>query len=647
MDQQQSPPKIKLKENILYSSNPILNEDEIADFVSSMNTQSTGKNDKNNNREKYNEVKKIELASLNINDWGLSILIPCILRSKNIVSLNLSNNNLTNDGANKLSQCFQYLPFLTELNLSNNSIGPEGGINIIENLFSSISNCEIDHFSNNKLIKNEITTLASHSTNNVKKNYISNNSNNKIYDLDLSDNFLGPNFLSRLTQILECNTETDTDTNASIKYKLKLKNIGIDSLSIFSFFKNCTHVEILDISENKLSSPSFCKDIEILFKSQTNLTELHISDICNNSCKNSRYNNYGNEIFLTLIKYLHDIKNLKILSCTNNNINDESFEQFCFFLKNNINNKIKEINLSNNFISNLDILNEALKNNQTLNIINLSKNNLTDKNIKLFTYNTLSTNLNIYDISFSFNKLTNLSCHYISDALLAQSRLIKKNIKLSYINNKKLSSPILKSQFPTKSHQIDQHTNNQSRKETSLSNNENDIKILISNRHKDENIFFSCIGNISFNRATETTKNYFIQKNRRILIYDKNEAFFNSNHNFSINCFKGLKFLDLSGSSISNEGISFLMTPLNKPYCPLEFLDISSFQRLNDNTYQTLTNLVSKKKYKFINNTSRLFKHLPLIIRGIPPATIQLNDTDDNIDEESTESTWWNYKEGE
>ncbi|CAD2106243.1 leucine-rich repeat protein [Plasmodium vinckei brucechwatti] len=645
MDQQQSPPKIKLKENILYSSNPVLNEDEIADFVSSMNTQSTGKNDKNNNREKYNRVKKIELASLNINDWGLSILIPCILRSKNIVSLNLSNNNLTNDGANKLSQCFQYLPFLIELNLSNNSIGPEGGINIIENLFSSTSNCEIGHFSNNKLIKNEITTLASHSTNNVKKNYISNNSNNKIYDLDLSDNFLGPNFLSRLTQILECSAKTDTDI--SIKYKLKLKNIGIDSLSIFSFFKNCTHVEILDISENKLSSPSFCKDIEILFKNQTNLTELHISDICDNSCKTSRYNNYGNEIFLTLIKYLHDIKNLKILSYTNNNINDESFEQFCFFLKNNINNKIKEINLSNNFISNLDILNEALKNNQTLNIINLSKNNLTDKNIKLFTYNTLSTNLNIYDISFSFNKLTNLSCHYISDALLAQSRLIKKNNKLSYINNKKLSSPILKLPFPTESHQIDEHTNNQSRKETSLSNNENDIKILISNRHKDENIFFSCIGNISFNRATDTTKNYFIQKNRRILIYDKNEAFFNSNHNFSINCFKGLKFLDLSGSSISNEGISFLMTPLNKPYCPLEFLDISSFQRLNDNTYQTLTSLVSKKKYKFINNTSRLFKHLPLIIRGIPPATIQLNDTDDNIDEENTESTWWNYKEGE
>ncbi|SCN63729.1 leucine-rich repeat protein [Plasmodium chabaudi adami] len=647
MDQQQSPPKIKLKENVLYSSNPILNEDEIADFVSSMNTQSTRNNDQNNNREKYNEVKKIELASLNINDWGLSILIPCILRSKNIVSLNLSNNNLTNDGANKLSQCFQYLPFLNELNLSNNSIGPEGGINIIENLFSFTSNCEINHFSNNKLIKNEIITLASHSTNNVKKNYISNNSNNKIYDLDLSDNFLGPNFLLRLTQILECSTETDTDTNVSIKYKLKLKNIGIDSLSIFSFFKSCTHVEMLDISENKLSSPSFCKDIEILFKSQTNLTELYISDICDNSCKTSRYNNYGNEIFLTLIKYLHDIKNLKILSYTNNNINDESFDQFCFFLKNNINNQIKEINLSNNFISNLDMLNEALKNNQTLNIINLSKNNLTDKNIKSFTYNTLSTNLNIYDISFSFNKLTNLSCHYISDALLAQSRLIKKNIKLSYINNKKLSTPILKFPFPTESHQIDEHTNKESCEETSPPNNENDVKILISNRHKDENIFFSCIGNISFNRATETTKNYCIQKNRRILIYDKNEAFFNSNHNFSINCFKGLKFLDLSGSSITNEGISFLMTPLNKPYCPLEFLDISSFQRLNDNTYQTLTSLVSNKKYQFINNTSLLFKHLPLIIRGMPPATIQLNDTDDNIDEENTESTWWNYKEGD
>ncbi|ETB62057.1 hypothetical protein YYC_01796 [Plasmodium yoelii 17X] len=713
MAQHQSTPKIKLKENILYSSNPILNEDEIADFVSSMNTQRTGKNDQYNNREKYNEIKKIELASLNINDWGLSILIPCILRSKNIVSLNLSNNNLTNDGANKLSQCFQYLPFLTELNLANNSIGSEGGINIIENLFSSISNCEINNFSNNKLTKNEIIILASHSTN-----------NNKIYDLDLSDNFLGTNFILRLSQILEHNTVTNAITKVSIKYKLKLKNIGIDSLNIFSLFKNCTDVEMLDISENIINSPSLCKDIEILFKTQTNLTELHISDICNNSCKNSRYNNYGNELFLTLIKYLHNAPNLKILSYTNNNINDEAFKQFCFFLKNNKDNKIKEINFSNNFISNLDVLNEALKNNETLNVINLSKNILTDENIKLFIYDTLSTNLNIYDISFSFNKLTNISCHYISDALLAQSRLIKKNIKLTCTNNNKLFTPILKFPLSTKFHQIDEHTNKQNpeqnkniyklhstelysdittydserndtyienefknntkiynqkesnknhqnklakfkidkidipkdeynredslpNREASLPNDENDVKILISNRHKDENIFFSCIGNISFNRATQTTKNYFIQKNRRILIYDKNDTFYNSNHNFSINCFKGLKFLDLSGSSINNEGISFFMKPLNKSYCPLEFLDISSFQRLNDNIYQTLTTLISNKKYQFINNTSCLFKHLPLIVRGIPPTTIQLNDTDDNIDEENIESTWWNYKEGE
>lgn len=521
----------------------------------------------------------------------------------------------------------------------------------------------------------------------------------------MSYNFLGSNFLLRLSQILEHNTVTNAVTQFSIKYKLKLKNIGIDSLNTFSLFKSCTDVEMLDISENILNSSLLCKNIEILFKTQTNLTELHISDICNNSCKTSQYNNYGNGLFLTLIKYLHNAPNLKILSYTNNNINDEAFEQFCFFLKNNKNNKIKEINLSNNFISNLDILNEALQNNETLNIINLSKNILTDENIKLFIYNTLSTNLNIYDISFSFNKLTNISCHYISDALLAQSRLIKKNIKLSYTNNKKLFSPILKLPLSTKFHQIDEYTNKQNReknkniyklhstelysditiydserndtyienefknntkifnekesnknhqnqlsrlkidkidipknecnKDTSVLNNENDVKILISNRHKDENIFFSCIGNTSFNRATETTKNYFIQKNRRILIYDKNNTFCNFNHNFSINCFKGLKFLDLSGSSINNEGISFLMKPLNRSYCPLEFLDISSFQRLNDNIYQTLTTLISNKKYQFINNTSCLFKHLPLIVRGIPPATIQLNDTDDNIDEEN------------
>ncbi|CRG97124.1 leucine-rich repeat protein, putative [Plasmodium gallinaceum] len=643
--------KLKLNKNIIYSSNPIINEDDIADFVSTLNVhkQTEYENDKTKN---LNLVKEIQLSSLNINDWGISILIPCILRTRNLVILNLSNNNLTNDSAKILSKCIKYLPFLKSINLSNNLIRDEGSIEIIEEFFSQNLNDEenlsiennvsVDSVFYNKLIMD-----------NSKKDieYIDNN----LYEIDFSDNFLGTKFILKLGASIENNNK---------KCKLILKNIGINDIGISNLFKKSKNIEILDISENSVTAELFSQYIETFFDTQLNLKELYLSDIC---CNRDNLNKIedGNKIFLELIKHLHKAKNLSILCFSNNKINDESFKYFCFFLKNNENN-IKEIDLSNNCITNLDYLHECLKNNKTLKVINLSYNSITDVNMKLFCYGTLSTNLNICELSLSYNKLSNESCNYISYALSAQSKIIKNSINTKNFKKKKCSSLYENEEF----YQI----NSQNCESNSYINNFKDIcsytknsegnhkleskgvhtkehinkikelKNLIINRHKEENNFFSCIGIFNFNKASDISKNLYLQEKRRNLIYNKNDQFYNCYNFFSYNCFKGLKFLNLSGCLIDNEGISFLINSLKTSFCPLEFLDISCCENLNENIYQTITTLMSNKKSKFLKNESFIFKNLPLTVRGIPPTLIPLNDSEDNTDKDSIESAWWNYK---
>ncbi|ETW47923.1 hypothetical protein PFMALIP_04044 [Plasmodium falciparum MaliPS096_E11] len=177
--------------------------------------------------------------------------------------------------------------------------------------------------------------------------------------------------------------------------------------------------------------------------------------------------------------------------------------------------------------------------------------------------------------------------------------------------------------------------------------NINIFKDIIINRHNEENNFFSCIGISNFYRATDLSKNLYLQETRRNCIYKINEEFnklYNSNNIFSANCLKGLKFLNLSSCNINNDGISYLLKSLKTSLCTLEYLDISCCQDLSNNTYQEFTNLISYKKYKFLKTNHFVFKNLPLTVRGIPPMLIPLYDSEDNTDGNSTESDWWNYK---
>ncbi|GAW83859.1 hypothetical protein, conserved [Plasmodium gonderi] len=716
--------KIKLRDSVIYSSNPIINEDDIADFVSNMNTykpdEQYDEKKINGDRTNLNLVKEIQLGSLKITPWGMSILIPCILRSRNLVTLNLSNNDLNNDSVKTLAKCLKYLPHLTSINLSNNMIKSDGAIEIVEEFFplnltpkkENSQGCNQkgtqddnklgDKFYMNSQVKN---TPKSGQT----------NSHKYMRELDLSDNFLGPSVLLKLGQVIK------NDKNRIIKLNIKNGKINCNNLS--NFFKNCTYVENLNISENNITSTLFPQHIKTLFDAQLNLKELHLSSICFWKNNIHKYKN-GNEIFMHLINQLNKSHNLSILTFSNNKINDCGLKFFCDFLRNEKNN-ITAIDFSNNDISDINCLSESLKDNKTLKIINLSKNKITDENIKHFCYHTLSTNLNISEISLSQNLITNLTCIYIADALVKQSKFIEEStyLKVQQIHRNS-SPPMLFTHCKTKGHvsdytecatecvrqkkkgmydqdnifkldksddvsEIDKdcyHTREEfneinSQKSTFKSDESNvqssftcihksismqekkskkmklknndiqriqEVKDLIASRHNDENDFFSCIGVTNFNRASETSKILYLQEKRRNLIYKKNDHFYNSYNSFSINCFKGLKYLNLTGCNINSEGISSIINSLNTPYCPLEFLDISSYsQGLTETILQAFTTLIRDKKYKFIKNKNFHFTHLPLTVRGIPPTLIHINDSDDNTDEDSIESDWWNYKQAD
>ncbi|ANQ10904.1 Leucine-rich repeat protein [Plasmodium coatneyi] len=690
--------KIKIRDNVMYATSPIINEDDIADFVSNMNvykwegeadgmggkqagqqiSQSTGSLPE----EKAHSypVKEIQLGSLKISDWGMSILIPCLLRCSNLVTLNLSSNDLTNDSAKILAKCLKYLPRLVSLNLSNNLIKSDGANEIIEEFFSpkiaskrgfSPGEEQIDiNFHLNSQAKNEIKNMHTN-----------------VRELDLSDNFLDPSVLLKLSQVIsKPNNE---------KIKLCIKNSQLSDANFSTFFEKCTHVQSLNMSENGIASALFSEHMKILFTSQLNLKELHLSRICVDHNDTHKLED-GNELLKQLVNQLSEAPNLSVLSFANNKVNDHGFSLFCEYLKKNKNN-ITAIDFSNNQISDMNNLSEALKNNQTLKMINLSNNRITDKNLKHFCYETLSSNMSIAEISLSNNDLTDFSCAYFADALVMQCNIVERSIKL------KAQLPQGEEASPTMAHTLNReddvctqdnltgqgelgHTNGpppghppaweefpeiDSQKSTSNSsegrsapphlnkakktNFKKDhfqmihkLKELITNRHSEQHNFFSCIGVPSLNRATETSKLLFLQEQRRNLIYNKNDDFYHSCDSFSLNCFKGLKYLNISGCHINTQGLALLINSLNMPYCPLEFLDVSSSASdLTDVTHQAFASLITEKKSKFEKNDNFHFEHLPLTVRGVAPILIPLNDSDDNTDADSIESEWWNYKEGD
>ncbi|GAB69312.1 leucine-rich repeat protein [Plasmodium cynomolgi strain B] len=716
--------KIKLRDNVMYATSPMINEDDIADFVSNMNvykwegeagrqagqqgdrltgqqgdrltgqqtdrlTSESGGSPPEGSAHPY-PVKEIQLGSLKISDWGMSILIPCVLRSSNLVTLDLSSNDLTNDSAKILAKCLKYLPRLVSLNLSNNLIKSDGANEIVEEFFSP----KLASKRGFSPPRGEQISTNFH-LNSQAKNAIKNMHTN-VRELDLSDNYLSSSVLLKLSQVIS------NDNNEKIK--LYIKNSHLTDTNLSSFFQKCTHIQNLNISENAIASTLFSDHMKILFTSQLDLKELHLSNIC--FAQNGTHKQHdGNELLKELVNQLTEAPNLSILSFANNKVNDHGFSLFCEFFKKNKNN-ITSIDFSNNDISDMNNLSEAIKNKETLKMINLSNNRITDGNLKHFCYDTLSSNLSITEVSLSNNHLTDFSCAYFADALVMQCRIVERSIKLKKQLQGGEASPTMAltlckgevgsrielgnqddltgqgelrhdrgpprgpppgpprawEEFP----EIDSQksTSNSSEgscsvplhltkaKKTNFKNDHSEeihkLKELITNRHNEQHNFFSCIGVPSLNRASETYKLFFLQEKRRNLIYNKNDDFYHSCDSFSLNCFKGLKYLNISGCRINTQGLTLLINSLNMPYCPLEFLDVSSSASdLTDATHQAFASLIADKKAKFEKNDNFHFEHLPLTVRGVAPTLIPLNDSEDNTDGDSIESEWWNYKQGD
>ncbi|EUD64627.1 hypothetical protein C922_04973 [Plasmodium inui San Antonio 1] len=680
--------KIKLRDNVMYATSPMINEDDIADFVSNMNLYKwKGEEDgmggqqegqRKGQREGQQEgrltyestgslpegsshpypVKEIQLGSLKISDWGMSILIPCLLRSSNLVTLNLSSNDLTNDSAKILAKCLKYLPRLVSLNLSNNLIKSDGANEIVEEFFPpkfpskrefSPGRKEIDtNFHQNSQAKSDI------------KNHIKNIQTN-VRELDLSDNHLGPSVMLKLSNLIS------KDNNERIK--LYIRNIELNDENLSSFFQKCTHVHSLNMSENAIASALFSEHMKMLFTSQLNLKELHLSGICFGQNGTHKQEN-GNELLKELINGLSKAPNLSIFSFANNKVNDHGFSLFCQFLKKN-KNKITAIDFSNNDISDMNNLSEALKNKETLKMINLSNNRITDGKLKHFCYQTLSFNLSIAELSLSNNDLTDFSCAYFADALAMQCSIVERSIKLKTQLRGGEAFPTMVLTLPREEVGSTVEVGNQddltaqefpeidSQKSTSNSsegnsfplhltkaketNSKNDdsqmihkVKELITNRHNEQHNFFSSIGVPSLNRASETSKLLFLQEKRRNVIYDKNDDFYECCDSFSLNCFRGLKYLNVSGCRINSRGLTLLINSLNMSYCALEFLDVSSSASdLTEATHQAFALLIAEKRGKFEKNDNFHFEHLPLTVRGVAPTLIPLNDSEDNTDGDS------------
>jgi len=168
----------------------------------------------------------------------------------------------------------------------------------------------------------------------------------------------------------------------------------------------------------------------------------------------------SSELSYEILNLLHSLKNndtLQILDLSNNHIN-KLYNDFEFL---NYNNTLQTLNLSNNNISDISNLNCYLQNNKSLTSLNLSNNKILD--ISSF-YEVLKNNTTLQTLDLSNNQIEDI--HKFSKSLKNNNSL-----KELYLNNNKIKdvSKLLKNL-----------KNNMSIKRLNLDNNNiNNTKILI------------------------------------------------------------------------------------------------------------------------------------------------------------------------
>ena len=379
-------------------------------------------------------LEKLDLSCNEISNDGVRFISDGLNNS--LQELNISKNKITSEGAKYIADAIQVNTTLEKLDLSCNAVSDDGAAAISDSLQFNISLQQLN------MSRNEITSEG------AKKIAQVIHMNTTLKHLDLSINKIGDdgaNFISdglkSNTSLQELNISYNNITNKGIKviaeaiqisFKLTLQNINISknhiSIEGLVYFmeavkNNCT-LQVVNITHNNVTWSGFTS-IKWCIENLQHPIQIYASwNEINKSGK-----------LVTKIS----------TSCAPDNIEDDvwSFDVcdadhlvMCLSECLKEDDTLQELNLSHNKITSegAKMIGEAIKENKILQKLDIRGNSISDDGVAAIS-DGLKCNISLQELDMSFNNITSEGAKMIGEAIKVNKILQKLDIHSNSISD--------------------------------------------------------------------------------------------------------------------------------------------------------------------------------------------------------------------
>ena len=362
----------------------------------------------------------LEELYLSNNSLGPSaiMILQALKENFNLQIMNLDYNNMTGELAEDLANVIKSNSYLEQLGLGNNNLGPSA-IVILQALKEN-SKLKILDLDNNKMTAEVAEDLANVIKNNLdlEELYLSNNSlgssaivilqalkeNSKLQILSLTNNNMTGEVAEELGYVIKNNLNLE-------ELYLSNNSLGSSAIVTLQALKENSNLQVLNLDHNNMTRV-VAEDLANVIKSTSHLDRLGLGNY-----------NLGPSA-IVILQALKENSKLQILNLNNNNMTGEVAEDLTNVIKNNPG--FEELYLSNNSLGPSAIMVfQALKENSSLQILNLINNNMTGE-VAVHLVDVIKWNPGLEEFYISSNNLGSFAI------LILQT--LKENSKLKALD---------------------------------------------------------------------------------------------------------------------------------------------------------------------------------------------------------------------
>ena len=312
-------------------------------------------------------LEELHLSGNNLGE-GVIIVAKALQNISSLKSLNLGNNNIPKEGSGELAHAFKLNKHLQKLWLYDSNL--KSSAKVILQSLGTISTLKLINLESNEITEEAGEALASvilHNTGLEELDISSNNLGEGILIVakalqhisSLKSLYLGNNNISK-----EVSNELAMAITAN-KYldKMRLYNTNLkSSVKVIESVSTISTLNHLDINNNQITEEAGVALASVILQDR----ELYVSS-----------NNLGEEV-LSIMKALHHVTSLTMLSLCYNNISKEVAIELALTIKSN--KHLQKLWLNNNNLrSSATVILQSLSTISTLKYLNLDSNQITEE----------------------------------------------------------------------------------------------------------------------------------------------------------------------------------------------------------------------------------------------------------------------------